>query len=319
MTIAFNTASTAVEVSDKIGDDNRQWIHILPAGKFDGKKGDGPYVLDDPMAVMSATHERQRKTEMVIDYEHQSIRAPSSGKPAPAAGWITGLQARQDGIWALATWTADAAELIRKRAYRYLSPVFKFDQGSGKVRCLVNVGLTNLPNLELTAIASEAFSMDETEMNELRSLLGLAQDADFNAVKAAISALQSSTAVNSAVDPSLFVPIGEFERVVKEANSLRKGLTEERATAHVAECIRTGKLAPFLKDWAIAVCTSNFDAFEAFVDRTAPGMSHFFQETGATAAAPRRSGESLLSEQEVAVCSTLGLTEEEFIKGRVIG
>jgi len=40
------------------------------------------------------------------------------------------------------------------REYRYVSPVFQFDPKDGSVTRLLRAGLTNNPNLHLTAIAA---------------------------------------------------------------------------------------------------------------------------------------------------------------------
>ena len=101
-----------------------QAVHVLPAGKFSGRDGRGPYELVDAPAVIEATRRRAGEGRMPIDYDHAIDLAAPKGLPAPAAGWFKGLQARADGIWALVEWTERAAAMIRAKEYRYLSPVF---------------------------------------------------------------------------------------------------------------------------------------------------------------------------------------------------
>ena len=86
-----------------------QWVHLLPVGHVQGRDGRGPYIIDDPDAVILRTQERAGNTQLPIDYEHQTIVTAKNGQPAPAAGWIKGLQARADGIWGLAAWTDRAS------------------------------------------------------------------------------------------------------------------------------------------------------------------------------------------------------------------
>lgn len=301
--------------------DGSQWVHVLPAGKVYGRDGRGPYILRDADAVMDATRRYHGATKMMVDYEHQSQHTTTNGKPAPAAGWIVGLQKRADGIWAKVEWTAAAASAIREKAYRYLSPVFSHSH-AGEIGVLQNVALTNSPNLDLVALASVDFetetNMDlETVMAELRKLLGLADDADMEAIRAAITALQTSS--NSATpDPAQFVPIGVFERVVKDANELRQGVTMQTAVAHVEDQIRTGRLAPMMKDWAVSLCTVNKPAFDSFMTKAGPAYNKIVQPSGISGQAPgTMKASDALSESELAVCSAMGLTPEEFTSSRI--
>ena len=75
---------------------------------------------------------------------------------------------------------------IVAREYRYVSPVFQFDPKDGVVTRLLRAGLTNNPNLHLTAIAASrtAAANNETKdeqmefpTQELRELLNLDSDA----------------------------------------------------------------------------------------------------------------------------------------------
>ena len=64
-----------------------QWIHLLPAGKFTGRDGRGPWEIKDPAAFIKATMAHQAGADLPLDYEHQSAQAGENGQPAPAAGW----------------------------------------------------------------------------------------------------------------------------------------------------------------------------------------------------------------------------------------
>lgn len=135
-----------------------KWVHLLPLGSFfSGRDGRGPYILKDiqaAQAVIETTMGYQGNADMPIDYDHQLIWTRENGKPAPASGWIKELQARADGVWGRVEWTPRAAELLRNREYRYLSPVFMHTQ-DGTITRLSFAALSNIPNLELTALASQ--------------------------------------------------------------------------------------------------------------------------------------------------------------------
>jgi phage I-like protein len=308
------------------------WVHLLPAGTFYGRDGRGPYTLASPDAVITASRSLAGRRQLPIDYEHQTLNAEKNGKPAPAAGWITGLKSKPDGIWALVEWTDAAAAHIAKREYRYLSPVFYHTQ-EGVVTSVMNAALTNYPNLDqLTALArAEHKTMDEltAKLQEAAALLGLPATADQAAILKRIQdvgriAGELATMTGDVTlapqsanpDPTKFVPIGDFERVVADANKLRQGVTLTAATARVDQEIRSGNLPPFLRDWALSVCTVNMPVFDGFLERVGPAF-HRLMEPQAAHASQRRTGtENDLSNAEDAMRRAMNLSVDEFNKGR---
>ena len=125
-----------------------EWVELIPAGEFSGRDGRGPYTLD-PAAVQSAFADWGMP--LAIDYEHQAFNAAENGQPAPAAGWINALDVRAGALWGQVEWTERAAGHVTAREYRFLSPVFDHDK-QGRVLRLLGAGLTNNPNLYLTAL-----------------------------------------------------------------------------------------------------------------------------------------------------------------------
>lgn len=88
--------------------------------------------------------------KLAVDYEHQSLDAAArTDGLRPAAGWIGGLEVREDGLWATnVQWTSRAAELLRSGEYRYFSPVIYWtDESYSDVAALGPVALTNDPAL----------------------------------------------------------------------------------------------------------------------------------------------------------------------------
>lgn len=147
-----------------------EWVELIPAGEFFGRDGRGPYALDAP-AVLSAFADWGMP--LPIDYEHQAFNAAENGKEAPAAGWVVALEVREDALWGRVEWTERAAAYISAREYRYLSPVFDHDK-SGRVLRITGAGLTNNPNLYLTALnrrseapAASSHRSETHLMNEL--------------------------------------------------------------------------------------------------------------------------------------------------------
>jgi phage I-like protein len=174
------------------------WQRILPAGEFSARDGRGPYIVGDRAAMEKIVAESRAyhgATDMVVDYDHQAlaIMKAGSGKTAKAAGWVKGLEVRDDGIWADIKWTAAAASAIGAEEYRYLSPVIPHD-AKGNVRMVLNVSLTNVPAYHIEAF-SAAFSKPDRndDMDKILAALGLAKGASEDDALAALNALLSAT------------------------------------------------------------------------------------------------------------------------------
>ena len=321
-------------MSEQAGD-RTAWVHLIPAGTFTGVDGRGPYKLTDASAVMTATREKSGRSKIVIDYEHQSLNTKNNGHPAPAAGWIVGLEDRKDGIWGLVEWTERAAAHVANKEYRYISPVFAHTK-EGDVLSLHNAALTNIPNLDqLVALNRAEPSMEKDNVNaKLKAaakLLGLPDNASQSDTLAKLNELSSvaselagltgepAFSMNSAnPDPTKFVPIGDFERVVAEGNKLRQGITQKDAEEHVAAHVRNGQLMPYLRDWAVGLCMVNKGQFDAFVSRVGPSFTSILTASHARGLPPatdNQRGDGLTSE-ELAVCANMGISPEDFTKAR---
>lgn len=126
-------------------------VHLVPAGTFRGRDGRGLYRLTDGRAVIERSFARSDGQPLPIDYDHQLEFAEQNGRGAPAAGWVTRMEPRDDGVWGVVEWTDAGARQVADREYRFLSPVFAHT-ADGEVRAVLRVGLTNKPNLNLTAL-----------------------------------------------------------------------------------------------------------------------------------------------------------------------
>lgn len=140
---------------------------------------------------------RQRATPVVIDYEHQTHLSRQNGQPAPAAGWITALEATPEGLFASVEWTDKARAHIRAGEYRFISPTFSFDRHSGAVLELHSAALTNNPALDgMSAAQAKTHTQEDKHMDKLlallRTLLGLPDTADEAQCAEALSLLSAS-------------------------------------------------------------------------------------------------------------------------------
>jgi phage I-like protein len=131
-----------------------EWIELIPAGKFSAVDGRGPFLNEDPQAIVAASIAKMPQVGLVLDYDHSTDLAAPEGRPAPAAGWLKQFKVENGAIFARIEWTRDAAEALKEKKYRYVSPVFEHDK-EGHVERILRAALTNNPALtELPAIAA---------------------------------------------------------------------------------------------------------------------------------------------------------------------
>ncbi len=314
-----------------------EWIELLPAGVFSGRDGRGPFKVEDPSAVIAATRELAMAAGLPIDYDHATDFGAPAGRPAPAAGWIVGFAVRDGAVWGRVEWTARARDAIAAREYRYVSPVFQFEPASGRVTRLLRAGLTNNPNLYLTAIAAAATraaaredTMMEEFLTQLKKILGLDASVAPEAVLAAVRALAAAAdddgnaaaqgdkdaAVNAReADPARFVAVAEFQKALTELNAMRAERARERAEAAVDEAMRAGKLIPAQREWAVAYCAADPKGFGSFVARQPAILGSDGAFAGdpvqASAAAHAR---ATLEPSELAICAQLGVSPADFAR-----
>lgn len=161
-------------------------FRLIPAGRFranDGRpSGISGWLMDGESARRIIAALAAQKNDMLIDYEHQSLRTQETGKPAPAAGWFKRLEWREgDGLYVTdARWTRNAAAMLTAQEYRYISPVFHFDDVTGRVLSILSAAITNTPGLDgLTDLAalkaqlpvSESLPSDFTDAATYRAYL----------------------------------------------------------------------------------------------------------------------------------------------------
>lgn len=323
-------------------------IQLLAMGSNDTRNGVPPKVVVDDTAhakaIATASMARYKGAPILIDYDHQSVFAanPSVGGRAPAAGWMTKIIGTDDGVFAQVEWNTAAALQITASEYRFISPYFTHRK-DGRVISVINAGLTNTPNLDLAALASEnavSLEEDETSMDfkAIASALGLADTADEAAILAAIAAnkgaisatatalgvvfasdpsviVAAATAVKAEVtktgvpDPAKFVPISVLNDVQASVATMRSELDTvkaERLTGMIDDA--SERLTPAMRAYAESLEETSLASFLGALPETSLGRK--------TVKGDPKPGGDTLSDEERATASMWGLSDAEFIASR---
>ncbi|MFO1351909.1 MAG: phage protease [Gammaproteobacteria bacterium] len=304
------------------------WVELLPAGpEIQGRDGRA-FKLNDPAALIEAF--KRRAIDLPIDWEHASEHRAPQGLEAPAAGWIKALEVRAGALWGQVEWTARAAEQILTRAYRYLSPVFLYDKASQQIVELLSAGLTNQPNLHLTALNQAQNNEVNTMPAAILQALGLADTADEAAVLAAIQQLKAAvdTAMSAkaqaeqrAQQPPLdkFVPKADYEQMAQRAaqaeqkvREIEKAQLAAQVETAIQQALEAKKIAPTSVAYYKAQCVSgeSLAAFQQFVAQTPAIVA----DSGLGDKKPPAADGKALDETAKTVCRALGLSEDEYRK-----
>lgn len=138
-----------------LGPSDDGWHQLLPVGPFkarDGRPFDVPgghWQLDKSIATTLINRAKALGQDILIDYDHQTLKVDQNGQPAPAAGWYNGdeIEWREGlGLFIKPRWTERAAALVAAKEYRFLSAVFPYD-AQGRPLELRMTAITNDPGV----------------------------------------------------------------------------------------------------------------------------------------------------------------------------
>jgi phage I-like protein len=209
-----NTQNIAILGAELITQDNGL-VQLLPAGKFnavDGRPADvtGNHWLMDEIAFESLkANTPHQQGDLVIDYEHQTLKAPENGKPAIASGFfniddVTFIAGK--GLFIKPKWTEKAQAHLSAGEYKYISAVFGYDAITGRPSYLHSAALVNRPGVDgmkpLTQLAANLYltksnsnNQEDTAVNPILlailQALGIQVDGDLPTEPAALSAFQT--------------------------------------------------------------------------------------------------------------------------------
>ncbi|OGV64136.1 MAG: hypothetical protein A2283_12455 [Lentisphaerae bacterium RIFOXYA12_FULL_48_11] len=270
-----------------------EWMLLFAAGWGTLATGE-KFLVDLEAFGLIQANIASRGNEVVFDYEHASLEKQA----APASGWIKEL-AWEDGagIRARVDWTEAAAKFIAAKEYRYFSPVFYVRKSDSRVCGLDSVALTNRPKTTyLTPILAKLSAgvinkEEEMDRKKLIAALGLKDDATDAEILTAVATLgiklpMTKEVTKEVVPGAIIAALGLKDtddtstivagiHALKQAgtgavsrdefDALQAKLAERDATDAVDAAMKTGKIAPAQKDWAINYARLDLKGFNTFV------------------------------------------------------
>ncbi len=319
------------------------WIHLLPAGpEIIGADGRA-WTLPDPSTLL--TEFAARNKPLVVDWEHASEHRAPQGLDAPAAGWINQLEIRDGEIWGHVEWTPKAAQQIADREYRFLSPVFTYQKAGSRIMALVSAGLTNQPNLNMTALnQQEARLVNDDILERLRYLLNLPTlatteeiVAELDKLKAQITAMPVDSAgnrvtlselmgkaMNHSLQPDLekFIPRPDYDAALSRAANAEQKLADLTA-AQLNQQIETalnaamtaGKICPATVEFYRAGCQKEggLEAFSQFL-KMAPSILGDKPTLDGKTAGPQKPTADTLTPEQRGICTMMGIDPALYAK-----
>lgn len=280
-------------------------VKILPLGKVHSQKGD--FLVDEESVELIRKRFKDRKLDLVIDYEHQTL----ADVQAPAGGWIKELYKGSDAIIAKVEWTPRAAEYLKNKEYRYLSPVVLVRRRDQKATAIHSVALTNTPAIDGMFALVNSLDIEDTakqegerimDLKEIAKLLGLPETATEEEVREVMAragqakelkagtsgegdgaAGGSETVVANSTILSMLGLAGDArtEDVAASIMALKAGgmdtqaqllalkqrMEQKEADEEVQKALKAGKITAAQTEWAKEYALKDPEGFKAFASK----------------------------------------------------
>lgn len=312
-------------------------IKILPLGMVHNVHQD--FMVDDESCQAIINQFKNRKLDLVIDYEHQTLKDIQ----APAGGWIKDIWMGKDALVAKVEWTPKAREYLQNKEYRYLSPVVLVRKSDGKAVALHSVALTNTPAIDgMFAIVNSAGfpagEIDDPEggkgmefLQALAAMLGLPETTTEEDVQKAVEELLkkgseaktgTETVANSTIltmldlkadakTEDVTAKIQQLQNggagMAAEVTALKERLAKREADEAVAVALKDGKISSAQKEWAAGYALKDPAGFKNFCEK-APSVVPM------GTIAPKGPETKGTKTVDTVVLKNLGLTKEDLEK-----
>ena len=101
------------------------WFHMAPLGTFPHPNGAQQVIDAEACETMARTFAEEAKQAnfpgLLVDFDHFSH---DPAQPSAAAGWVTGLEHRPEGLYAQVRWSDLGHQAVTGGRYRLMSPVW---------------------------------------------------------------------------------------------------------------------------------------------------------------------------------------------------
>ena len=234
-------------------------VKLLPLGLVHSTKGD--FLVDNESFQAIRCKFTERQLQIPIDYEHQTLK----DMQAPAAGWIMDIVLKNDGIYGAVDWTERAAEYLKNREDRYLSPVVLTQGKERRVVALHSAALTNTPAIDaMTPVAcSEKPSESESGADQ-------GADSSGKGIEALAELLQlDPSATMEDIYQAVAALLEGREALKLKADACQFEVARMKADGVVLEALKEGKVLPFQRDWAFQSAMNDLDSFALWL-KSAP-------------------------------------------------
>nr|WP_233267144.1 phage protease [Aeromonas veronii] len=237
------------------------WYQLLPVGPFKARDGrpfdvaSGHWQLDGQIAAALIARAKALGQDILIDYDHQTLKTDQNGQPAPAAGWYNAdeIEWREgQGLFIKPRWTERAAALVAAKEYRFLSAVFPYD-AQGRPLELRMTAITNDPGVvgmqALAALSAlPASSLMSTQPGQLATSSHVTQQE--KSMNEHLIALLGKLGIQPSADgqftaeqgTAALAALDTLQAIAKKAPELEAALTAERTSlAALKATVATGQ------------------------------------------------------------------------------
>ena len=335
------------------------WCQLLPSDFFkarDGRPFDvegGQWYLDQQTASVLIAKASAQSQDILIDYDHQTLKTDQNGQPAPAAGWFSASEMMwRDGVglFIKPRWTDRAQEMIAAGEYRFLSAVFPYD-ASGRpleirMAALVNdpgvVGMQALAALAAQFSSTTQSSKEEPQMNELLKkllaklgievpadgqLTGEQETAALSALDAAldkskkvpeleqsVAALKAAPPAQGQVDLDKYVPKETYNALVQQVAVLSAKVDTTDAETVLKEAREQGKVVAAEEGYLREYAAQKGVAALKAMLAPRPALAALSAQQTTKLPDPQTKGTAVLSAEDKYAADQLGITHADFAK-----
>lgn len=335
------------------------WQQLLPAGDFSARDGrpfdvpGGKWKMNGQIAAALIAKAKGLGQDTLIDYDHQTLNAAKTGKPAPAAGWFNGdeIEWREgEGLFVKPRWTTPAAALVANHEYRFMSAVFPYDENGIPLE-LRMAAITNDPGVvgmqALAALSAELSNnpnsnQENKPMNELLAKLlaklGITVSGDgqvsADQAKQAMDALdelqskcqkmpemEQSVASLTAqlgekqIDLAMYVPVETYNAMVTQVAALSAQVEVTDAATLLKEAKDQGKVLAAEETYLTQFAKQKgVAALKSLLDSRAPIAALTARQTDSVKQPDPPKGLAALTAEDKYAADHLGISHDEFAK-----